>query len=74
MTETHCYIRDLGLIPGILPNDRVSPLVLAAIEATEEAIYNSLCMATSMTGHNRVHIQALPLETIRSLLQNRIYT
>ena len=34
-----------------LPNDLMSPLFEAAIEATEEAIYNSLCMATPMTGY-----------------------
>lgn len=34
-----------------LPNDALSPLFLAAIEATEEAIYNSLLTATSVTGY-----------------------
>ncbi|MBT9371660.1 P1 family peptidase [Rhizobium sp. CSW-27] len=34
------------------PNDLVSPLFEAAIEATEEAILNSLTMATTMTGFN----------------------
>lgn len=33
-----------------LPNDRVSPLFLAAIEATEEAILNSLLMAETAEG------------------------
>ena len=34
----------------LLPNDAVSPLFLAAIEATEEAIVNSLLRATTVTG------------------------
>jgi len=32
-----------------IPNNRVSPLFQAAAEATEEAIYNSLLMARSVT-------------------------
>ncbi len=44
-----------------VPNDLMSPLFQAAIECTEEAIYNSLTMATTMTG-NGVTVEALPLE------------
>lgn len=43
------------------PNDRVSPLFEAAVEATEEAVYNSLFKAAGMSGH-RGRIEALPLE------------
>jgi D-aminopeptidase len=43
-----------------VPNDLMSPLFQAAIEATEEAIYNSLCMAETMTGYRGVTVQALP--------------
>jgi D-aminopeptidase len=39
----------------------MSPLFQAAIECTEEAIYNSLTMATTMTG-NGVTVEALPLD------------
>lgn len=49
-----------------LPNEQMSPLFEAAIEATEEAIYNSLCMAETMTGF-RGQVDALPLERIRVL-------
>lgn len=49
-----------------LPNARLSPLFEAAIEATEEAIYNSLCMATTTSGY-RGTIQALPLDQVRAL-------
>ncbi|MDY0870886.1 P1 family peptidase [Dongia rigui] len=50
-----------------LPNDKVSPLFEAAIEATEEAILNSLFMATTMTGFDVarqrvVSVPALPLD------------
>jgi D-aminopeptidase len=53
-----------------LPNGLVSPLFQAAIEATEEAIYNSLCMATSLTGYRGHRVEALPLEQVRSLRQS----
>jgi D-aminopeptidase len=52
-------------------NDKISPLFLAAIEATEEAIYNSLTMATDMTGYQGVTIQALPLEKVAELVGQR---
>jgi D-aminopeptidase len=44
-----------------LPNDRVSPLFLAAVEAAEEAIYNSLYMAEAMTGYLGRRVEALKL-------------
>lgn len=53
-----------------LPNDKISPLFQATIEATEEAIYNSLFKATSMTGHKGTIAEALPLEQVRRLMQN----
>ncbi|HVE71525.1 MAG TPA: P1 family peptidase [Thermoanaerobaculia bacterium] len=43
---------------ALLKNDDLSPLFLAVIEATEEAIYNSLFKATAVGGK----IQALPVE------------
>jgi D-aminopeptidase len=43
-------------------NDRMSPLFLAVVEATEEAIYNSLFMAEDMTGQKGRTMKALPVE------------
>jgi D-aminopeptidase len=43
-----------------LANDAMSPLFLGVIEATEEAILNSLFRATTTTGNGRT-IEALPL-------------
>ena len=51
-----------------LPNSQVSPLFQAAIEATEEAIYNSLTMATTLTGYLGRTVEALPLEPIHEML------
>jgi D-aminopeptidase len=48
-----------------IANDAMSPLFLATIEATEEAIINSLTKATTMTGNGH-SIEALPLDLMRS--------
>jgi D-aminopeptidase len=49
-----------------VPNDLMSPLFQAAIEVTEEAIYNSLCMAETMIGYREAKVVALPF----SFLEN----
>jgi D-aminopeptidase len=54
---------------SILANDAVSPLFLAAIEATEEAIINSLFAATTTTGKEGKKIEALPKEKVLSILR-----
>ncbi|HET6822446.1 MAG TPA: P1 family peptidase [Anaerolineales bacterium] len=54
-----------------LPNDRMSPLFQAAIEATEEAIYNSLSMATSSSGYMGRNVAALPLDALKRLAESR---
>ncbi|MEE4246694.1 MAG: P1 family peptidase [Kangiellaceae bacterium] len=49
-----------------LNNSQMSPLFQAVIEATEEAIYNSLLMAETVDGYNgKVH--ELPVDRVRSL-------
>jgi len=52
----------------LLTNDAVSPLFLAVIEATEEAVYNSLFRARTMTGSGRT-VEALPLERTIEILR-----
>ncbi|MFB3306822.1 P1 family peptidase, partial [Pseudomonas sp. AMR01] len=49
-------------------NDRMTPLFMAAIEATEEAIINSLFMAETMTGNGRT-IEQLPVEKVMELVK-----
>ena len=49
-------------------NDATSPLFQAAIEATEEAIYNALFRATDVAGH-RGTVEALPLERTLEILR-----
>ena len=57
--------------PEVLPNDAVSPLFQAALEATEEAVYNALLQATTMTGRDGRTVEAIPLEPIRELVRRR---
>lgn len=52
-----------------LRNDEMTPLFLATIEATEEAILNSLFMAESMTGRNGNAVNALPVEDVMKILR-----
>jgi D-aminopeptidase len=54
----------------ILPSDAVSPLFQAALEATEEAVYNSLFRATTMTANGRT-VDAIPVDRVRALLEGR---
>ncbi len=51
----------------LLTNPELSPLFAATVEATEEAIYNSLLKATTVTTR-RGTIEALPIERVRELL------
>jgi len=51
-----------------LANDAASPLFLAVIEATEEAIYNSLFRATTTTGRGHT-VEALPLDRTVEILR-----
>ena len=52
----------------VVRNDAMSPLFEAAIEATEEAIYNSLLRAESVRGY-RGTVPALPLDSTRAVLR-----
>jgi D-aminopeptidase len=53
---------------AFLPTDDVSGLFGAALEATEEAVYNSLLKATDTTGNGRT-VWALPIEELKAVLK-----
>jgi D-aminopeptidase len=53
----------------VLANDAMSPLFLAVIEATEEAILNSLFRATTVTGRDKRTVEALPMEPTLNILR-----
>jgi D-aminopeptidase len=50
-----------------LANEEVSGVFEGAVEAVEEAVYNSLFMATTVTGNGRT-VEALPLDRVRQIL------
>ena len=49
-------------------NPEMSALFEGVVEATEEAIYNSLFMATTVTSKSAT-VEALPLEQVRAVLK-----
>ncbi len=51
----------------VLPSEAVSPLFQAALEATEEAVYNSLLQATAVTSSGRT-VEALPIDKLKLIL------
>ena len=66
-----------GMIAGDVPEpfavrslhpDAMTPLFEAAADATEEAILNAVCMATTMTGVNGRTSHALPLDRVQELM------
>lgn len=62
------YKEPIQRVPRLL-NDDLSPLFLAVVEATEEAIYNSLFMATDMEGYKGHEVKALPLKKTVEILK-----
>ncbi len=52
-----------------LLNEETSPLFLAAVEASEEAILNSLFKAHTMEGFKGNKLEALPLEKIKEIIE-----
>ncbi len=60
----------------MVPNDRISPLFQATVEATEEAIINALVAAETMTGADDHKVIALPHDRLQKILKkhNRLAT
>lgn len=54
----------------LVENDAMSPLFEAVIEATEEAVYNSLFRAETTEGNGR-RVEALPVERVLAILKAR---
>ena len=59
------------LTTTVLANSEMSSIFAATIEATAEALWNSLFMADSMTGRNGYHVDALPVEQVLEMLRHR---
>ncbi len=78
------YVIALSVAPGnlidsraktitstVLANGEMSSIFAATIEATAEALWNSLFMAEPMTGQGGYHVDALPVEQVLEMLRNR---
>jgi D-aminopeptidase len=57
----------------VLVDQRLNPIYEAAIEATEEAILNSLCMARDMEGANGNFAPALPLAQVKDIVERSAF-
>ncbi len=53
----------------LLRNDKMSPLLLAAAEAAEEAILNAMFKAHTLKGRKGYTLDALPLEKVKELME-----
>jgi D-aminopeptidase len=53
----------------MVSNDGMTPLFEACAEATEEAILNAMCMATTTVGIEGRTIRALPLERVKEIME-----
>jgi D-aminopeptidase len=71
--STHSEVRRVRsseepVLTPSLPNRSMSPLFAAAAEATEEAIYNAILKATTVTS-SRGKLEAIPLEGVMRVLK-----
>jgi len=53
----------------ILRQSALTPLFQAVVEATEEAIYNSLFKAETMTGYRGSTVETLPVEKVKEIMK-----
>ncbi len=53
----------------VLADDSMTPLFQAVVEATEEAIYNSLLKATTTRGYGGNVVEALPVERVKEIMR-----
>jgi D-aminopeptidase len=70
-TANKLPLQQHGVIGGLamLGNEDLNPLFVAAAEAAEEAIVNSLTMACTTTGVHGTTVHALPLEVLQRVMR-----
>ena len=71
--STHPSLRrprssDTPVAGEVLVNESMSPLFAATAEATEEAIYNAIFKATTVTS-SRGELKAIPVEDLKRVLK-----
>ena len=60
---------DQLLVHQSVPNDEISPLFAATVQAVEEAIINAMVAARDMTGGRGHHVKALPHDALIEVLE-----
>ena len=68
-TERRSVVSIKALADGARRIDSFNPLFLGAVEAVEEAVINSLFMATTTVGRKGRVVHALPVDQVLSLLK-----
>ncbi|KAI1436246.1 peptidase family S58 [Xylaria sp. CBS 124048] len=58
-----------SFVADVLNDASMNGLIAAAAEATEEAIYNAVCMAETMIGNRGHKVEALPLDKVRDIME-----
>ena len=53
----------------MLPNDRINPIFLATVQATEEAIINAMIAAETMTGVDGNTVYAIPHDRLKEVMR-----
>ena len=53
----------------MLANDRINPIFLATVQATEEAIINAMIAAETMTGVNGNTVYAIPHDRLKQVMR-----
>ncbi len=53
----------------MLPNEKLNPIFLATVQATEEAVVNAMVAAETMKGVNDYEVIALPHDRLREVLK-----
>lgn len=60
--------RALGI--SVIDDQSINAVFEAAADATEEAIYNAICMAQTTTGHNGMTVDAIDLQQLESIMHS----
>ncbi|KAM0481979.1 hypothetical protein ACHAPX_003313 [Trichoderma viride] len=60
------------LVTESVDDQTINALFEAAADSTEEAIYNVLCMAESLTGFKGHRVEALPLDKVKNILERHL--
>jgi len=66
--NAQAWSRDTNTMVEMVPNDEISPILLATAQATEEAITNAMVAAQTMVGQDGHMIPGLPHDELQRIL------